>query len=172
MSIERDVQTLSGTEVLTEEQKVAHVGTLQERKARVARVLERGVIADRLNVALPNGMYGEWVPDDPIEIDRMKSLGFDIDREHSKNRGIHTNADGATKVGDVIFMTCPQEQHELIQLVKKERFDAMHNPRGKGREGEEYRKKVETETPEIPVIDESRTAVVGKAEIEEALNRK
>lgn len=145
--------------------------SLASKKARIARVLERGIIGERLAVNVPTGIHGEWVADDPVEIDRMRSLGYEVDKEFAQARSIHTNADGVPKVGDAIFMTCPQEQYDLIRAVKQERFEAMHNPRGKGREKEEaeYRGKVEEETPEVPVIDASKKSRVGEDEIRRAL---
>src|SRR5690242_7548495 len=41
-----------------------------ERKARLATILDRGFVQDRLTVELPPDVHGEWVRNDPLEIQR------------------------------------------------------------------------------------------------------
>src|SRR3990167_2789201 len=99
---------------------------IELQKARIARVLERGLTADRLSVDLPNELIGEWVPRDIIEVDRKKALGFWIDTEHAKDRALHSDGAGGAIVGDVIFMVTTKQRKALIDAVKRERFEKLH----------------------------------------------
>lgn len=188
MSEEREVirlgrSTPSGTIALSEAKELHKQETgesleenfsLLERKARIARVLERGVTADRLAVDLPDGLYGEWVPRDLTEIDRKKLLGFRLDDEYAKKRSLHSLGDGSAVVGDVVFMVTTRENKELIDLVKRERFERLHGSfkkkRGPQVEEKAFADQVRTRLGEhVPVIDESEARPAGKEEIEAAL---
>ena len=74
MSEERDVIVIEDGK--TESRKltqddVKQIETREQKRARYARVLERGFIVDRCTVEnLPPTLHGEWVPRDPIEIER------------------------------------------------------------------------------------------------------
>jgi hypothetical protein len=92
------------------------------RKALLIQSFDRGVIHDRLTVPLPADMYGEWCRNDPLEIDRLRTLGFEIDREHATNRSLNDDGSGAAIVGDVIFMTTSRENKDLIDEVRMEKF--------------------------------------------------
>lgn len=107
-----------------------------EKKARRAKVYDRGVIGDRLHVELPPHLYGEWVPNKLTEIHRKEGLGFQIDTEFAHKRALHDKGDGASYVGDVVFMTCSREDKEIIDEIRRERYDATHNPKS-GRQKEE-----------------------------------
>ncbi len=144
-----------------------------ERRARFARVLERGFINDRLDVPLPPELHGEWVCDDNVDIARMESLGYNIDKIHAIKRRLHSKGDDASFVGDVVFMTCSMEDHELMQEIKQERFEAMHGTKTKAQKEEQaYTESVQAKTPEVPVIEESRAREVRKEDIEAALDAK
>lgn len=148
--------------------------TTQEKRARFARVLERGFINDRLNVELPPHLHGEWVLDDPVAIDRARALGFDIDKEYATKRGLHSSGDGAAKVGDVIFMVQSMEDHMLMEEIRQKRFEDMHGKPGKPsqKEEREYAASVKAKAPEVPIIDESRAREARKDELEAALKAK
>lgn len=97
-----------------------------ELKAKLAQILDRGIIQDRLQVALPPDLYGEWVRNDPLEIMRMKGLGFQIDDKYATDRSIHSDGTSANVVGDVIFMTCDMLRHEVIEEIRHEQKLAVH----------------------------------------------
>lgn len=110
-----------------------------EKKARRAKVYDRGVIGDRLYVELPEGLYGEWVKNDVVEIHRKEGLGFKIDTEYAKRRALHDKGDGASYVGDVVFMVCSKEDKEIIDEIRRERYEATHNPKsGKQKEERDF----------------------------------
>jgi hypothetical protein len=101
-------------------------------KAKVTRVLERGLLADRLTVELPDDMYGEWVYNDPVEIDRMSTMGFQIDTKYSVNSSLH----GQGKVGDTIFMVASRDVKEVIDEARSELYERTHGKYNKKEESE------------------------------------
>jgi hypothetical protein len=98
----------------------------QEKKAKVAAVLERGLTNDRLRVELPDHLHGEWVHRDPNEILRMQTLGFRIDDTYAVKRSIHTDGSSAAIIGDVVFMVTDKDNKEIIDEVKHEQFLITH----------------------------------------------
>lgn len=167
MSIERDIIDVKNTDP-----KQPGPESREQRKARLATVLERGYVADRLKVDLPDDKYGEWVPDDPAEVHRMEILGFEIDSQYGLKRSLHGDATPMTKIGDVVFMVTSKENKELLDEIKEEQFERRH-----GKPGDEVRKtqgeEKEFTSPAhqigVPVIEESTTKVARKAEIEAVL---
>ncbi len=188
MSEQRTVQTSGGERVITiadqraaalEAKKVQEAAGKKraEKKARIARVLERGYIVDRLTVDLPGELHGEWVAIDQIE--RWEALGFWVDKEHAHKRALHPDtqepaAAGPSRVGDVIFMTCLQEDFEIMQEVKKEMYAERHgSPADKKRKMQEEEREFKNLVEEdigLPVVDEGKETPVGKSGIDDGIN--
>lgn len=175
MSTEREVIKVTGTktstETMTAEQKKEKY---KEKRARIARVLERGYIVDRAVVDnLPPHLHGEWVPDDPMEIERKKALGFWIDTEYAPKRSLHSEADvGKAKIGDCIYMVCPKEDKDLIDEIRYEQYVRTHGSpdelkRLHQKEEEDFSKL--TGTLGLPVVDESAENSARKDELIAAL---
>ena len=147
------------------------------RKAMLIQSFDRGVVHDRLSVQLPKDLYGEWVRNDPLEIDRMRTLGFEIDREHATSRSLHNDGSGAAIVGDVIFMTAPREVKELIDEIRHEKFIAMNgkpgDTRAKTKEEREFEQNSARDSGGVvPTMVESKTTGhISRAEVEAALNK-
>lgn len=177
------VHPLAGERVITPEDKVraaAEVAKLtarKEKKARIARVLERGYIVDRLTVELPKDLHGEWVPIDQIE--RWEALGFSVDKEHAFKRQLHPDGSGdrttggTARVGDVMFMTCSQEDFEIMQELKHEMFIKTHGSPGEKKalsqkEEQEFKNLVETEIG-LPVVDEGKEHPARREQIQDAI---
>jgi len=120
MSKEREVEAGVHTGPITNEE------TKDQKKARIARIMERGIIADRLDVALPPNVHGEWVRNNLVDIERMKAMGFEVDHEFAKARALHSDI-GGSRIGDVIFMTCDKETRELVQEYRRTKFDEFYN---------------------------------------------
>lgn len=100
--------------------------TKAQKKARLAAVLDRGIVTANLDTSfLPEGQHGEWIRYDSNEIARMKALGFDTYKGNHPNT-LHSAADGTVRVGDVILMTTSKEQKELIDEVERERLNRIH----------------------------------------------
>jgi len=183
MSEQRPViHPLLGERVVTSEDKAraateAAKLTRKEKKARIARVLERGYIVDRLTVDLPKDLHGEWVPIDQIE--RWEALGFWVDKEHGFKRQLHPDgsgdktAGGVARVGDVMFMTCSREDYEIMQELKHEMFIKTHGSPGEKKalsqkEEQEFKNLVETEIG-LPVVDEGKEHPARKEQIQDAI---
>jgi hypothetical protein len=152
--VEVDVKT-DNPEVLTRSQK----------KAKLVEVLDRGITVDRLKVDLPPELYGEWVPNDPGEIARMETLGFEIDKEYSPKRSLHGSGSGEGRVADVIFMTTSRETKELIDEIRNEKFIQMHGKANRdNRAAVAEEREIQQGSP-LPVINESSTSSVQGQEI-------
>lgn len=126
----------------------------KEFKAKVAGVASRGFMIDRTSVPLPPDVYGEWVADDEVSIAQARALGFEIDKEYATKHKLHTNAAGEAKIGDVVFMTIPRYQKEVLDELAEEERAKFHGVRGaKPAEETQYAKNISKETP---IINESR----------------
>lgn len=141
-----------------------------EKKARLARVLDRGVIVDRLHVELPDHLYGEWIPNDKLSIHEANVLGFNVDTEFATRMPMFNNKDedGGAVVGDVIFMVCEKETKDLIDEIRAENFERVHGKHGRGQK-EETEFRTLSESTGLPIVDESRSRSARKAELQDAL---
>ena len=145
--------------------EVQSVLTREQRKAHLVEVLERGLTVDRLHVDLPPEVYGEWVPNDPSEIIRMQTLGFELDTKYASKRALHGSGSGESKVGDVVFMTTSRETHELIEEIRKEKFIEMHgSPNRDKRAVQREEAEIQRGSP-LPVVNESAASSVQGQEI-------
>lgn len=137
-----------------------------EAKARIVQILDRGITNERLNVKVPDDVYGEWVLNIPTEVSRFENMGFKLDDKYSAGQAVHGNA----KIGDTVFMTCPKYVREVIDEVRMERFVAMH-----GKPGSPKRKlKEETDFQNqagLPVVNTSSSETIGIDEIRKALSK-
>lgn len=162
-------ETLDKIEAKTPESRAQH-------KARLVQVLERGVVHDRLKVELPPSVYGEWVRRDPLEINRMRMLGFDVDTEYAPKRALHSDGTGAAGVADVIFMTTSRQNKDIIDEIRQDQINRLNSKPGdniqNAKEEQEFAENVARATDgEIPVIIESKLREARKAEIEEAMSK-
>ena len=145
-------------------------------KARLVRVLERGQTADRLHVELPEGVHGEWVSNDEMSIASHQLKGFELDTQYASARSLHSDGSGKAIVGDVIFMTCSQDNKDLLDEIGREMYINRHgDPRKRGKRDKE--EKAENRAASsllkesgLPVIDESDSVSVGASEIQAAVN--
>lgn len=102
----------------------------EERKARLATVLDRGVVHERLKVDIPPHLHGEWVRRDPMDVDRMRTLGFWVDNQYATKRAIHSDGTSGNVVADVIFMVTTRDNKELIDEVRLEQqLRSARNPK-------------------------------------------
>jgi hypothetical protein len=95
-----------------------------ERKAVLAQLLDRGLVNARLEVkdADPN-FYYMWAREDDTDLQRLFSLGFELVPKTSEKEAehLHGTADNLRRLGDVVCVRTPKENHELIEEVKTER---------------------------------------------------
>lgn len=129
-----------------------------EMKKRVSHILERGLLHDRLNVPLPDDTIGQWVSDDPVEIARMKALGFEEDTQYAKGNALHSDGTGRAKVGDTIFMIAPKEVGEIIEETRKELYERTHGKKAKAEETDAVAKLASQNIG--GVVNQSQTKVV------------
>lgn len=125
MSIERNVETPSGQVFKFQEGM-----SKQQIKGMLVEVLDRGIINDRLymgNVTPPD-LHGEWVHVDAIP--EYQVIGFNVDTELGKQRGLHNNGTDRTQVGDVVYMTVPRIVKEAIDEARLDRYNRMHGRNG------------------------------------------
>jgi hypothetical protein len=154
--IEIQAGNLSETEVA---EVIDLVKQRNEKKAKLISVLERGQVGDRLQVPLPDNKYGEWVPNDKMEIYRKEAMGFKVDTEFARNRALHDAGAGEQSiVGDCVFMTCDKETFELIEEIERDKFDAMNNAKGGKQKEERDFENLAKETG-LPVHDTARSKV-------------
>lgn len=158
MSVERDIQTPSGTR-----QKLTSEMTKSEYKAYLnVEVLDRSIINDRLNMSgvIPPDLHGEWVHVDDIEEKQL--FGFTVNDELAKLRGIHNDGTGRSHIGDVVFMTCPKHFKEALDESRQDRYNKINGIRG-GRPIEESNviSEVAQEVPEdyVKLTNNSSTSV-------------
>lgn len=118
-----------------------------KKKGRLAQILQRGFVNDKLVVegADPEKYYC-WVRDEVGEVARMKALGFDMENEAGS--GIHGTGDLTRRVGDVVLMSCSRDNYQLIQEIRMEQ-KSRRSTLGK----KEYLRRAKIENPEVPVID-------------------
>ena len=132
----------------TKDTTVAEAMTKAQRKAKLAQVLDRGMVSDRLVVkdADPRKHY-EWCRDTEIDIDRWRSLGFEVEQE--KGEGLHGKGDSRRVVGDAVLMSCSKENFEILEELKAERKERKRRMNAK----KEYLMRARKFNPDIPVLD-------------------
>ena len=175
MSQERDITTLTGIEPNPKTPEITKIEEdAKTRRARLASILSRGVVHDQLKVDLPPHLHGEWARNDPVSLDYMRTLGFEIDREFAPKRSMHANGSGnEAVVGDVIFMTCPKEVKEDIDAIRLDQFYKINGKPGEQqtREEREFAARTKAETGgDIPTIIESKTTPATVQNIKSALD--
>jgi hypothetical protein len=79
---------------------------------------DRSYLNDRLNVNLPEGLYGEWIGKDDFSQYQAKAKGFvDGTQYLGKFNKLYETADGKSAVGDVVFMVIPKWMKDEQQRV-------------------------------------------------------
>lgn len=145
---------------------------MEERIARTAVVLDRGIVQDRLKVDCPPDLHYEWVRNDPLEIDRMRTLGYWVDEVYASRRAIHSDGTSGNQVADVICMMTMKENREMIDRVYLEKqLKATRRPK-KAQEDEEFESATARATEGIiPTFSESNQRTVTAADVRAALAR-
>ena len=157
---------------LTEEEKKLSIDVLikagkltkEQVKARFVSILDRGITNDRYAVPLPPDVHGEWALNKAQDIDRMKSMGFEIDLTYATDRALHNDGTGNPIVGDTIFMTQPMWLHEVYEETRKKKYAEMHGSLKKN-------KNLAEEVPgtDLPVVNSSVSEVVNSTQIATSL---
>lgn len=153
MSTERTAETPSGIPVALKTEDKDATNARAARKAKLARVLDMGYLNDRLAVPLPTDVHGEWVRDDPLEIQRKMELGFQIDTKYAAPKALHSDGTGKPKIGDVVFMVTSKENFDLLEEIRREKFAEMHIR--KHVENAEFGAKVKSAGKDMSLHDDS-----------------
>lgn len=141
-----------------------------QQKAKVASILDRGVIHDRLKVNIPPDLHGEWVRNEPLDIDRMRTLGFWIDDTYATRRALHSDGTSANIVGDVIHMVTTRQNKKMIDHVRNEMQErSMRNPRKAIEEEGAGFGSASKPDAVIPTFSESSQRLVTAADVKAAL---
>lgn len=107
----------------------------EERHKLFVDAFDRGSLGARLHVDVPPGIHYEWVRNDPIQIQRLKGLGYQLGTKYF-NKALNTDGSGNPVVGDVILMICPQEIKDQLDKVAGYRY-ARDNAEGTNRAKED-----------------------------------
>lgn len=158
MAEQRDVEAGDLLKVPTE--------TKQQKKARLAAVLDRGFVNYRLRTDnLPPETVGQWVRNEPNEIANYEALGFEVWKEGDQKAD---SKDGTRRVGDVILMVTSAEHKQLLDEIQQDKFNRAHGLRGEQVEEKSFREG-QFDRDITPVI-ESRVSEVSGVEINAAIN--
>lgn len=172
---ETDLKSLVKEDVKKDSPEVQAAYNRAEKKKRLARVLERGMVGDRLQVELPPDVHGEWAPISRIEY--YRALGYEIDTQFAKIRSLHSRPElgglECSVVGDAVYMVQPMEDYLLWEELRAERYKQMNNkPKKDGQIGQQeesnYSQQLDSLTEGavgVPVIDESKAREARKEEI-------
>jgi hypothetical protein len=135
MAIEdRPIATVDGAPKTITKAEQTEANKRAEKKAKLATLLDRGYLNDRLDVTsrsgkLKSGLHGEWIRDDAMEVADAQQKGFRIATAQdlaSDKFGLHSEGDGKIKAGDVILMICDNETRELIDELRLEKIKERH----------------------------------------------
>ena len=141
--------------------------TREQRKARLVKVLDRGLTADRLHVPLPSHLHGEWVPNDQTAIYEKEALGFKIDTEFAPKRALHSKGDGKSIVGDCVFMVCAKEDKEIIDEIRHEQYLRLNRKQSEQKEEKDFN--AQTRKLGLETITEGSINQARKDELEQAM---
>lgn len=137
------------------------IETLAQKKRRIAQLLDRGYVADRLDARkhlgsrYDEGRVYEWIRETDQDIDRAKAIGFRLEEksEEETEATSHGAGDTRIRIGDVVLMSIPKEDHEIIQEIKAEkRARRLESDPGR----KDYRNRARKNP--FPVIDESEVS--------------
>lgn len=172
MSKERDVVSV-GTQSASEDTiESIRSMTRDQKKARLAYLLDRGIIHDRLAVNLPPDKHGEWVRNDGMEIHRMQTMGFWIDNEYANARAINSDGKHGNIIGDVIFMVCDKETKELIDEVRYEQMLRANKDPKSAPEEKDFQAQTHAATGgEIPTFVESKQRAVRPTDLASTMGK-
>lgn len=157
------------------ELKVVKIRDYERKKAifkrRVANVLDRGFLVDRLRVTIPpeDGLWQEWVPNTPQDLARARLLGFEFDTKYAVNRSINDGGDNTAMVGDVISMVQPMYMHEALE---EEKLRIYHETHSKREQKEEKNFREQNEQIGMPPIVNSKFENVSGPELTERMTAK
>lgn len=133
-------------------------------KAHRATVLHRGMINESLRVDnLPDHLYLEWGPNDPMYIKDMEDKGFIIDDQYVGDRMRVSSG----KIPDVLPFVTTLENKKLWDEVISDENTRKHGKSGTGDDQIEEREYKSNST--LPIINESSERILNHQELSQVL---
>lgn len=129
---------LETSELSNEEVTRKYIKIKQARDSAV-QVLSRGQVSDtarRLLGKLPSGYVGEFIRENPQDVDRAKALGWEL--FHSPEAKVESStgkSDGYVRCGDTILVYMPEEVYVGNQIARHERIQDRRGRRKAAIEG-------------------------------------
>lgn len=128
----------------------------EQKKARVAQVLTRGMLNEKLRNAhersVPEGYMGKFVRDTEDDIVRYENIGYGFTYTDDA-KGAHGDPADRVRVGDVVLMTIKDEDAAVLRAVRR---DKIQKNLSKGRD---LAKAKIAEGEMTPTFDESQLKV-------------
>jgi hypothetical protein len=119
-------------------------------KAKLAQVLDRGMVNTRLAVKDPDpNKHYEWCRNTETDIDRWKALGYQLEQDGSKADKLHGQGDSRIVVGDAVLVSTSKENFEILEELKEERKARRRSLDAK----KEYVRMAKRRNPLVPVLD-------------------
>ena len=120
------------------------------KKAKLAQVLDRGMVSARIAVKNPDpNKHYEWPRNTETDIDRWKSLGFELEQDKKVAAKLHGQGDSRIVVGDAVLMSTSRENYEILEELKAER----RRRRAKMDAKRDYVRMAKRRNPVVPVLD-------------------
>jgi hypothetical protein len=149
--------------------------TKAQLRAKMVEILDRGVTTSRLDLDVDDDIHYEWVPNNAVEKNRMRTYGFEVlsrSRHLKSGNPLHEGGADEIIVGDVIAMGCSKARKQVLDEIKSERFIAMHGRPGSKVQAEEteFSEKMNQQMPDsIKGIVESSTKTIDSSQLANAL---
>lgn len=131
----------------------------EANRARLAQLLDQGLVTSRLDVTLNDGRVPQWVRETEGDITRYETLGYSLESvknvegmsDKDRMEKFHGTGDENVRVGDLVLMSTSPENHADIQLVRAERRKA----RVSSSLGVKAYRDQADKVKEIPTVDQS-----------------
>lgn len=140
---------------------------MKDYEHRVAQVLERGMVIDRLKVDVPDELESRWEAADAVSIASAELRGFVIDTHYAKKNSLTDGGDGKARIGDVVHMVRPKWKKDIEDKVKARQYHENHIADKRNRQKEERQFLAQNE---LQPIEGSKVTEVSGAQIEETLS--
>ena len=107
--------------------EVAQVMAEDEERARIAQILEMGLVTDMIAVKDKDPIKRYvWVRERDTDISKFSLLGYELEAV-GEDEQVHGAGDNRKRVGDVVLMSIPRERYNLIQSVREDRRRKRQN---------------------------------------------
>ena len=111
---------------LTPDEAAAYA-IFKQKSAKIAQIMTRGIVNDKLQMiidsAVPEGRKGKFIRDNDDDILRYQNLFYTFDYKEGHTKGLHAEADGRIRVGDVVLMTISEDDLYILRESRKKRVE-------------------------------------------------